>query len=230
MDEKEFLRLSKLDAEGPAEPPSSGLKPKVSELTRKLLVFIKFVLGVCLLPCVYAITAAFLKQFGLIDISIQNYFWQGIITLLIIYLFVWEPAIVYSKGQKIVELLFNFFKPLVRVAPYLLPIYTILLVAVYAVLSWFYKDLLGYFVFMFGFTLALHLIFSARTLRAKKEDFLKTNYIFGFSLVFIINLALLAFFINMMFDKFSFVEFCNDAVRVSRGIFEAAFTQLFINK
>ncbi|MCU0651619.1 MAG: hypothetical protein MUC39_01580 [Candidatus Omnitrophica bacterium] len=229
MAEKEFPKIN-LEEPLPESAGGSGLKPKISEFTRKLLVFIKFVLGVCLLPCVYAVSAAFLKQFGLIDISIQDYFWQGVITLLIIYLFIWEPVIVYTKGQKIVELLFTFFKPLVRVAPYLLPIYTILLVAVYGVLSWVYKDLLGYFVFMFGFTLALHLIFSAKTLRSKKEDFFKTNYIFGFSLVFIINLTLLAFFINLMFDKFSFVGFCNDVVRVSRGIFEAVFTQLFINK
>ncbi len=229
MTEKEFLKLAKLDSEGPSGN-GSGLKPKMSEFIRKLLVFTKFVLGVCLLPFVYSVSVSFLAQFRLIDITIQNYFWWGVITLLVIYLFVWEPVIIYTKGQKLLEVLFTFFKPLVRIAPYLLPIYTILLIIFYGVLSWWIPGLTNYFVFLLGASFVMHLIFSAKTMRSKKEDFFKTNYIFGFSLIFIINLALLSFFINLMFDKFSFVGFCNDAFQIAQRIFSAVVIQLFVNK
>lgn len=221
MAEKESLKK---------ESVAADLKPKISNFSHKLFVFTKFVLGICFLPFVYSVTVSFLNQFSLIDKVLQNYFWWGTITLLIIYLFIWEPGIIYIRGQRLLELVFSFFKPLVRVAPYLLPIYTILLFIVYRALSLVLKDAVKYFVFLFGFSIALHLIFSAKTLRSKKEDFFKSNYIFGFSLIYIINLILFAFFLNVLFDKFSFVAFCNDSFQIAKGIFATVFNQLFVNK
>jgi len=228
MAEKESPKLNLEEPLGTGS--GSGLKSKMSESNRKLLIFIKFILGVCLLPFVYTVSVSFLKQFSLIDPAIQNNFWWGVVTFILIYLFVWEPVIIYVKGQKLLELIFTFFKPLVRVAPYLLPIYTILLVIIYGVISWTIKGLFGYFIFFLGFTIAFHLVFSAKTLRSKKEDFFKTNYLFGFSLVYILNLLVLSFALGNIFDKFSFVALCTDSYQIAQDIFNAVFTQLFINK
>ena len=127
------------------------------------------------------------------------------------------------------EVVFSFFKPLVKVAPYLLPIYTIVLAISYILLSYVVKssNLVNYFIFLFGFSVSLHLILSAKTLRSKKEDFLKGNYIFGFSFVYIVNLAILSFFLNLMFDKFSFVNFSNNSFQIAKNIFGVVFKQLF---
>lgn len=218
MEEKEFPKPDSFD---------SGLKPKISEFSRKLFVFIKLVLGICLLPFVYSLTVSFLQQLSLIEKPVQDYFWAGIIAMTIIYLFVWEPVIVYVKGQKILEFIFNFFKPLVRIAPYLLPVYTIILLVVYAVVGWFFKDMLVYFIFLVGLTMVLHLIFSAKTLRSKKGDFLKTNYIFGFSLIYILNLLFLAFLFDVIFKGFSFVNFSTESFNIAKNLFDNIFTQLF---
>lgn len=207
-----------------------GLKQKTSEFSRRLFVFTKFVLGVCLLPFVYFSTISFLSQFGLMDKPFQDHFWRGVVTFLIIYLFAWEPAIIYVKGQKLTELFFSFFKPLVRVAPYLLPVYTLLLLIIYGALSGFLKGALNYFVFLFGFTLCMHLVFSAKTIRGKKEDFFKANYMFSFSLIYIINLLLVAFFLSIVFEKFSFVLLCKNAYQSAQELFGAVFNQLFVNK
>lgn len=228
MAEKESLKLNLEESLGTGS--GSGLKPKMSESARKLFVFIKFILGVCLLPFVYTVSVSFLKQFSLIDPAIQNNFWWGVVTFILIYLFVWEPVNIYIKGQKLLELIFIFFKPLVRVAPYLLPIYTILLVIIYGVISWAFKGLFGYFIFLLGFTIAFHLVFSAKTLRSKKEDFFKTNYLFGFSLVYILNILVLSFALGSIFNKFSFVTLCQDSYQIAQDIFNTVFTQLFINK
>lgn len=232
MEEKEFPKFARFEDE-PAGPPGigEGIKAKASNFGRKLFVFIKFVLGICFLPIVYSATVSFLSQFSRVDKTIQEHFWWGAITLLLIYLFAWEPVVFYTKGQKLLEFFFRFFKPLVKVAPYLLPVYTIILALFYCFFSWTLdKNAINYFIFFLGLSISLHLIFSAKTMRGKKDDFFKSNYIFGFSLIYIINLFLLALILNCIFDKFSIVEFCNGTYQTARGILDAVITQLFVIK
>ena len=204
--------------------------PKMAGFSNRIFGIIKFILGVCLLAFVYSYSVSFINEISLIDKSLQNDFWAGVITLLVVYLFIWEPSIVYIKGQKLVEIVFSFFKPLVRVAPYLLPIYTIILFILYGVLSFTLKSpsLINYFVFLFGLSVSLHLIFSAKSIRSKQGDFLKANYIFGFSLIYIINLMLLTFGFNLLFKDFSFVNFFNSSYQFTKAIYYAAFKQLFL--
>jgi len=225
MEKKEFPK-----AEGDFQPKASGITGKLSGLYNKSFGVIKFILGVCFLPFVYSSTVAFLNELSLVEKPLQNYFWAGAIVLLLVYLFVWEPVIVYTKGHKLLELIFNFFKPLVRVAPYLLPIYTIILFIIYILLSLVVKSrwLIEYSIFLLGLTIALHLIFSAKTIRSKKGDFLKANYIFGFSFIYIVNLILLAFCLNLIFKDFSFVNFFNNSFQAAKNIFGAVFRQLFL--
>jgi hypothetical protein len=115
-------------------------------------------------------------------------------------------------------------------APYVLPVYTIILFIAYGLLSAAIKSawLVQYSLFLIGFTFALHLVFSAKTIRSKKSDFLKANYIFGFSLIYIFSLAILAFCTNLIFKEFSFVSFCNSAFQIAGNIFYAVFKQLFL--
>jgi len=213
----------------PVKEPAGG-KGHPSVFLNRVFDITKLVLGICLLPFVYSGTVSFLGEFSAVDAGLQRIFWYGIIAFLIVYLFIGEPVVVYAKGQKVLELIFMFFKPLVKVAPYLLPIYAILLFACYWVLSNFIKDLTAGFIFLFGFSMALHLVFSAKTMRSKQGDLLKSNYIFGFSFIYIINLILVAFCLNLIFEKYSFVAFLNNAYQIAEGIFCAVFKQLFIVK
>ncbi|MDD3087107.1 MAG: hypothetical protein PHP89_00880 [Candidatus Omnitrophica bacterium] len=209
--------------------PDKAAIGKPSWISNKVFDIIKLVLGICLLPFVYSSTVAFLRQISYIDPSLQSYFWSGVITFLIVYLFIIEAGWVYEKGHKLLEVIFSFFQPLVKVAPYLLPVYTIIIFFVYLILSLFIKDhwLINYTMFFFGVTLMMHLIFSSKAIRLKKGDLLRSNYIFGFSFIYIINLGILAFFLNVIFKNFSFVNFCNTAHSIAGSIFAVIFSQLF---
>lgn len=215
-----------------APKKEEGLLPgiKSAGFSSRIFGITKFILGVLLLPFVYSATSAFLNEIRTLEQAAYRYFSGGIISFLIIYLFVYEPAIIYANGQKIVEAVFRFFAPLVKVAPYLLPIYTIILSLVWLVYFLITRslDAAKFFVFIFGFSMALHLVFSAKTLRSRQGDFLKSNYIFGFSFVYIMNTAILSFILSAMFDKFSFVNFCNNSFQIGKGVFFAAFHQLFL--
>lgn len=211
------------------EPEASG-KSKISAFPHRIFGIIKFILGACLLPFVYSVSVAFLNEFSVVEKTAQNYFWAGIISFIILYLFIYEPVIIYNKGQRLLEIVFQFLKPLVKVAPYLLPIYTIVIFTLYLLLSSLLKtpQSFGYFLFLFSFSLTLHLIFSAKSIRSKQGDFLKANYIFGFSFIYIINLMLLAFCLNLIFKEFSFVNFFNNSFQIGSNIFRAVFKQLFL--
>jgi len=219
-----FDRL-KIDVE-----PGQGGSSKISGFSYRLFGIIKFILGVCLLPFVYAVSAAFLNEFAAVAKTAQNYFWAGVISFIILYLFVYEPVIIYNKGQRLLEIVFQFFKPLVKVAPYLLPIYTIVIFILYLLFSPLLKtpEFFTYFIFLFSFSLTLHLIFSAKSIRSKQGDFLKANYIFGFSFVYIIDVSLLSFCLNLIFREFSFVNFFNNSCQTGSNIFYAIFKQLFL--
>jgi len=211
---------------------SGDFSSKISGLSSKLFGLIKVILAVLILPFVYSSVVAFLNEFIQIDKSLQQIFWNGTITFLVIYLFVWEPSVIYNRGHKLLEIMFSFFKPMVNVAPFLLPIYTILFFIIYGLLSLGIKDnrLIEYTLFLIGFSTILHLVFAAKTIRSKKGDFLKANYIFGFSFIFILNVSLLALGLSLVFNKFSFVNFCNISFTTAKNIFYVVFKQLFLFK
>jgi len=226
MEKKE---LPKKASESKPKPETKD-QAKPSWISNKVFDIIKLVLGICLLPFVYSCTVAFLGQIALVDSSLQDYFWSGVIVFLLLYLFVWEPAWIYERGHKLLEFVFSFFQPFVKVAPYLLPIYTIVIFVIYLILAAFIKELwlINYTMFLLGFSIILHLVFSSKAVRSKKGDILKSNYIFGFSFIYIINLGALALFFNVMFKGFSFVSFCNNTNSIASGIFQAIFLQFFV--
>ncbi len=203
---------------------------KPSWISNKAFDIIKLVLGICLLPFVYSSTVAFLGQLTFIEPLLQKSFWSGVITFLLVYLFVLEPVWVYERGHKLLEFIFSFFQPFVKVAPYLLPVYVITVFIIYLILAVFIKEawLAHYTMFILGFSIVLHLVFSSKAVRSKKGDILKSNYVFGFAFIYIINLGALAFFLNVMFKDFSFVSFCNNAYSISGGIFKEIYSQFFV--
>jgi len=216
--------------QGSAAGASRSSQSKIAIFSQRTFAIIKFILGVCFLSLVYSSSVSFSNEFLLIGKSLRISFWSGAISLLIIYLFIWEPNIIYIKGQKLLEIIFVFFKPLIRIAPSLLPIYTIILFILYWLLFYIFHSpgLIYSFLFLFGFSITLHLIFSAKSMRSKQGDFLKANYIFGFSLIYIINLALLALCLSLIFEEFSFINYCNNSLQISKSIFAAVFKQLFL--
>jgi len=225
MAKKEYPNLK-----GDFRPKQPIISGNLSGLKEKSLSVLKFILGIALLPFVYSSSIAFVSQISQIQKSCQNYFWLGVIVFLVFFLFIWEPEIIYNSGHKLLEIVFNFFRPFVEIAPNLLPIYTIILFILYGILSLIVKDswLLEYSVFLIGFSIAMHIVFTARALGSKKGDFLKANYIFGFSFVYIINAALLALLLSLVFKQFSFLDFSKSSYLQARDIFNALFKQIFV--
>jgi len=201
------------------------------KLVKGFLYTLRLILGILLLPLVYGVIVNLLSQFFTINQLALNYLLTGVSVFLALYLFVWEPAIIYKKGQRVLEIIFKFFAPLVKTAPYVLPVYLILVSLIYFILANFIKSeyLLYYTLSVLGFTGMLHLVFTAQVLKPKQWDYAKiTNYIFSFSLIFIMDLWLFGYIFSHMVDNFSFLSLFNGSLQMARDIYKAIFNQLFL--
>jgi len=235
--DQDFDEFEKLDVDSQSEPEAPqgmSLPPVIQEkldaLKKGSLSMLKLALGLSFMTFVYSSTLAFMSELKNIKPIFQRPLWEGLVAFVVIYFFVWEPMKVYQRGQKILEAIFKFFAPLVKVAPYVLPIYTILLFCIYPIIYFFrpYDETTVYFMFLWGFSIALHLVFGAKSLRTKQNDFLKANYIFGFTLVYIIDVVLFGLLLNLVFEQFSFVNFFNVAYKTSHEIIAAIIRQIFV--
>ncbi|MGE5307539.1 MAG: hypothetical protein ACM3OC_00450 [Deltaproteobacteria bacterium] len=231
---EENIDWSKLDPglaeEGGMKPQPGKLQQRLQDLAHKSLAILKLLLGLTFLAFVYAGSRGFFTKFKLADPTLQTCFWSGIVAFLITYLFIYEPAVVYNKGQKILAFIFKFFAPLVKVCPFILPIYAILVFASYPLLRFWFtpRDAAGIVVFLGGFSWALHIIFSAKTLRSRQNDWLKANYAFSFTLIYILDLLFIAFMLSLLVDKFSFVGFFQGSFEAARDLWMTVTKQIFV--
>ncbi|MDP8265854.1 MAG: hypothetical protein P9M07_02775 [Candidatus Aceula meridiana] len=200
-------------------------------MVSRIIGAIKFLLFLALVPLVAGMTVAFTSQIKSLEgDGYPRYFALGILVYLITHFFVYELEVVYNYGKQLVSDMFRFFEPLVTMAPLVLPIYTIILLVVYYFLKFAHiKHEIGpYFLFLTSFTFLMHLVFTARDLRASDENPVKPNYLFSMAFVYFVNIALIALLLHSTYAGFSFVEFFQKTSQVSAHIYRTSFNQLFV--
>ncbi len=202
-------------------------------MANKLSSILKLIFAILLLAVVIACSIAFSREIMVLNkLTISCFLW-GIFSFLIIYHLIWEPEVVYIKGQRVVEIVFRFFAPLVKVASFCLPIYTLFILIAYWLLSLLFtglKDLGNYFIFFASFFLAMHIVFTAKSLKSRQSDFLKANYFFAMELIYLINIAIIAGLFNLILPDFSFLDFFRASCQNTQSIFLPVFRQLFAVK
>ena len=190
---------------------------------------LKVAATVLVLPVIVAMTAAFQEQVTTLDLALKHALGMGLVTYIILKFFVYDFDHVYKFGQNIVTYCFQFLKPLVNVAPYVLPIYTILALIVFAILNACGRvgDFRPMFYSGIAFTFAMHMILTAQDLYAKDSSPGKPNYFFGMSLVYIFDVFLISLIMHFTLPGFSFVQFFQSLAAMSFQIYKAIFHQLF---
>ncbi len=196
----------------------------------KIVDVLKFIFFILLIPVTVGSSLGFLKGLQAINTTCLNSFSLGAVVFLFVYLFLLEPQGVYDYGQKIMGDIFRFFAPLVEVAPFFLPVYSLLILIAFFFASFFpnLKGYAPYFMFFISFTLMMHFVFTAKTLREKDGSVLKPNYFFEFSLIYIVNLSILASLFGLVFSDFSSAEFFSTIADVTSKVYTGIFNQLFV--
>ena len=215
------------------------------------MLFIKLIIGILALPLTYGVTAAFYSNFILIKelASSLNYFTWGIAGYVILHLLFYKPTYLYILGHESVHAglawVFggriksfkvsseggsvgtdksNFVKEL---GPYFIPIYAIIITVVYFVVASSYSINGGLFVFLIGFTLAMHMISTIEVMKIRQPDIVKSGYLFSIVLVYILNIVVISFIFSLIFPTFSMGKFFLDLWGQSKYIYVAVYRQLF---
>jgi len=214
----------------------------------------KFVVGFILVPVVIGISVSFfecLTNIGVAKDTGSRIFLWGVLAYVILHLFIHKPRYVYTLGHEMTHVLatwlsgggvksFNVSKDggavettktnsFITLSPYFVPTYTLIISFLYFVIPFFIStpNLRNAYFFCAGFSLSLHLIFTAEVLKIKQPDILKTGYLFSMVVIYIINIMLVAFLISLLFEGVSFEAFFYGTYLKAKAIYVSIIKQLF---
>ena len=216
-----------------------------------IMLFIKLIIGVLALPLTYGVTAAFYNNFILIRelAASLGYFTWGIGSYIILHLLFYKPTYLYVLGHESVHagLAWVFggkiksFKVssdggsvgtdksnfVIELGPYFIPIYAIIITIIYFVVASSYNISAVLFVFLIGFTLAMHMISTIEVMKIRQPDIVKSGYLFSIVAVYILNIIVISFIFSLIFQTFSMHKFFLDLWEESKYIYVAVYRQLF---
>lgn len=154
------------------------------------------------LPVLISVTGNFVEVLRDIPSEGMDYFLRGAGSLFILHLFILEIRPVYEFGQKTVATILKFSPALASPVTLILPIYCFFfLVVLHLAQFWFdYPSLIKFCLFAVGFSLSLHLVYTADALRGSGKGDL-TNYYFSMSLIYILDLLLVLIWLDLIFEN-----------------------------
>ena len=218
------------------------------------MIILRFIISILLIPVCVIITISFYNSmFAIKEVSESGlYFILGALLYSMVHLLLFRLDFLYifghesmhafatfcsggkaskmkvsSKEGSVKTTTPNFF---VMLAPYLMPVYTVILAAVYFILS-FFIDITKYsgaFIFLIGFTLMLHLVYTAESIRDKQSDLIKTGYFSSISFIYIANLIIVFLIVSLFFQGASFVNFISDVYEKTKIFYWSFWKQLFL--
>ncbi|MBU0633999.1 MAG: M50 family metallopeptidase [Candidatus Omnitrophica bacterium] len=214
----------------------------------------KIVIGIALIPACWGITGAFynllcsIQSFG----RAETFFLWGAIAYLLLYAFLFKLNYIYVFGHEAVHALFamlfggkvrsfrasskggsvgvtrsNF---IISLAPYFFPVYTVLLGIIFVSVELLFQTTFqqtNLFIFLIGFSACFHFVMTANTLKTQQPDLTENGYIFSLTLIYIMNILVLAGMLSLIFKNISWVVFLKEGLSRSRQIIGLVIEQLF---
>lgn len=214
---------------------------------------IKFVLAVLSIPFLISASYALYAELGKVYSLDQNqrYFLLGATAYLVVHIVLFKPNFLYIFGHELTHAfatLISFGKVksfkvskkggtvkttkvniFINLAPYFFPTYTLLLSLAWVIARKFWQiDNLVYgFLFLIGFSLAFHFVMTVEFLKTKQPDLIKSGYLFSLALIYLANISVAAFIMNLIFPDVSFKSYLNTSYVVAKDICISVFNQLF---
>ena len=194
-----------------------------------IFALIKFAVFIVLVPFLAAVTISFQREISELKYVYHHSFYWGVWAYVLMNFFLTDLNWLYKFGQAVANEFFRFWDPLAKVTPYVIPIFTLVLVGVYYLVV----RVLGYFTnssvwfFMIGLTFAMHIIMSARELYEADEAAFKPNYLFEMSLVYVVNILFMVQLLNSTAWKFSLFSFVQTAVDLTVNFYRIQFMRFF---
>ena len=84
------------------------------------------------------------------------------------------------------------------------------------------------FIFLIGFSLTFHLVITIDFLKTKQPDLIKTGYLLSLTLIYIVNLSVIALILSLIFPDISFLNFIRTSLESACNIYSAIVRQFFM--
>ena len=196
----------------------------------KVLINItQFVLAILLIPILYTSIEGFFHHFLNYPDIYQEFFFWGMMSLVLMHFFIFKPQALYEFGQNLVGAAFKFISPLDRFFSFILPFYTIIIFLLLYLVTFLFKTgkFDHYFMFFGGYAFAMQLVFVAEELQEEGGSTLRPAYLFIMSLVFILNIFLLVLLFDLVLKKFTFPAFFQAMSKDALDIYKAIFHKIY---
>ncbi|MEW5894955.1 MAG: hypothetical protein AB1650_04250 [Candidatus Omnitrophota bacterium] len=189
-------------------------------MTRGLLGILKLVIFISLIPANIAVVTGFNNELAAVGEGAEVLWW-GVIAYTIIHLFIFTPQGLYRFWQSVFIEICSFAGVIANAIVLAVPVITTVLLLIYFLVAVIFKQTWGQesLIFFTGFTLALHIILSAQELYEEDESKLKGHYLFNISLIAITNILIVAGLLDLIFKRFSFMDFLNAALHTGQQIY-----------
>jgi len=117
----------------------------------------------------------------------------------------------------------------IALAPYLVPVYGVLVALVYVIAGWFWdvRSSAHWFYGALGAALALHLVFTAEFVKTRQPDLIAHGRLLSLILIAWVNLACVALAVALITPPMRFWDYLADGSRRSADLYAAIAHQLF---
>lgn len=203
-------------------------------------------IGLVILPVCAAFTLVFYDQIGTISSPATRYSWYfflGIGGYLFIHIFFPKLNWLYVLGHESMHALAawitgcqvkgikvsgkgghvkadknNLF---IRLAPYLIPAYSLLVLVLFFIASLFVEvgPWQSTFFFLIGLTFCFHLIMTLEILKTEQTDLLESGYLFSMGLIYLVNLTILVIFLQSVTPQLSLLEYLKNSAGKTAEIY-----------
>jgi len=232
---------------------SSNRNPKRAKSPAKAKGIVKNAIGILFVPVVIAVTRGFYNELISVEALTEpaRYFLLGFGAYIFTYIVLFKLDYFYVLGHEFVHAVFvwvfggkvisikvkkdrgsvtstkkNIF---IDLAPYLIPIYTILITLLYLLGSSFWN--LGpyarQFILLAGFSFAFHIVMTIDKMKIEQPDFLDFGYLNSLILIYAVNVILMGLFFGLLFPDFLFKNFMAASFENARELYINLFYQLF---
>jgi hypothetical protein len=186
------------------------------------------IIGIVLLPICFGFSWAFydlLKSLGFAG-QTMLYFISGIVLYIVMYLSGLKLNYVYILGHETTHAVLALFcgakikafkvsaqsgsvavtksNVLISLGPYFFPIYTALIAIVFFCAAIFYPDIYQYtnlLIFLIGCSISFHFLMTIHSLRVKQLDITENGYLFSLTLIYWLNLSIIALLLGLLFKQ-----------------------------
>ena len=135
----------------------------------------------------------------------------------------------FKAGAKQGSVVTNKVTGFIALAPYMIPVYAMLVALAYGIAGFFWdvRPYLGWFLFGLGAGLALHLVFTVEALKQKQSDLDVLGPILSVGLIYWANISCVLAVMSLVVSEIHFGVYMVNGYHASLDLYRGIFAQIF---